>query len=612
MTPADGPAGAPRTPGGTGARVWPSANEYSQAIQNPSTAFDEPGLCGASPALDRLGMPLVMSGNFAYVFKLLLANGGARGVKCFRRLLPDRERRFRAIDEELGRVRVPYFASFEYDVTGVRVAGEWYPTLVMEWISGPTLDVYIDQLIGRGASREPILSLARQWIDLVAGLEDVGIAHGDLQHGNVLVTSSGLRLVDLDGMFVPALAGQGAPDEVGHRHFQHPQRRVRDFDARLDRFSALVVHVTLLALAEEPGLWREFHDDNLLFLRRDFEDPSSSPLFPRIERLPGDAGRLATVLRAACGGPLDAVPPLTGLVAASRSKLPLWLREPDVVVVVAPTREAKLQEETSVPVVSVDGEGPLSRGDANGAWQMPAVTSGGLRLAPLVASSPPPVPRRTRSASPSAAVGASAASQGPAPSLLPTSPPYPPVQAGLLSGVVIACAGLLAICLWYPLLAQFVERAFGVQTSSGRSTTFVLALYAVLTFSAGFALMAFRRRRILAALKRGPVPIPPTAASWSAAAVRQGVARVLGGAAPPQQPPSFLQQSAPSSPVFVCGVPKPQGGGAAAVLASQLRSEFHRPGCAAAQRIGQSTRRWYFGSGDAARDGYVPCSVCRP
>ncbi|QLQ08322.1 MAG: hypothetical protein HZY76_21580 [Anaerolineae bacterium] len=52
-------------------------------------------------------------------------------------------------------------------------------------------------------------------------LQTHGIAHGDLQHGNVLVAADELRLIDYDGMYVPPLSGRES-HEIGHRNYQHP------------------------------------------------------------------------------------------------------------------------------------------------------------------------------------------------------------------------------------------------------------------------------------------------------------------------------------------------------------------------------------------------------
>src|SRR6202035_1250393 len=62
---------------------WPSSRDYVEAIQNPPLCFQDPDLRLGSSALDRLGMPFVTSGQFAYVFKLNGNNDGeAQAVRC--------------------------------------------------------------------------------------------------------------------------------------------------------------------------------------------------------------------------------------------------------------------------------------------------------------------------------------------------------------------------------------------------------------------------------------------------------------------------------------------------------------------------------------------------
>jgi hypothetical protein len=56
-------------------RNWPSARHFTEAIQCPSICFSAPVLRRTLPAVDRLGMPLVTSGQFAYVYKLNSEDG---------------------------------------------------------------------------------------------------------------------------------------------------------------------------------------------------------------------------------------------------------------------------------------------------------------------------------------------------------------------------------------------------------------------------------------------------------------------------------------------------------------------------------------------------------
>ena len=69
-----------------------------------------------------------------------------------------------------------------------------------------------------------IADFAGKFVRMVRDLSALNIAHGDLQHGNLLVTPSGEpKLIDYDGMFVPGLAKIGAC-EKGHVNYQSPTR----------------------------------------------------------------------------------------------------------------------------------------------------------------------------------------------------------------------------------------------------------------------------------------------------------------------------------------------------------------------------------------------------
>src|SRR5215207_4268526 len=204
----------------------------------------------------------------------------------------------------------------------------------MEWVEGPTLDVYLDEAVGR---REALMHLADDWLKLVAALSEAEIAHGDLQHGNIIVEHGQLRLVDLDGMYVPALEGFKA-SEVGHQHYQHPARDITHFSRDTDNFSALVVYLSLISLAEQPELWREHHDENLLFTRADFADPEASALFGKIEAIGEEHARLASALKAAALSDPSQTPRLTDLVGAG-SRLPTWVNAPADIEVTGRTRE---------------------------------------------------------------------------------------------------------------------------------------------------------------------------------------------------------------------------------------------------------------------------------
>ena len=149
---------------------------------------------------------------------------------------------------------------------------------------------------------------------MAAELSQEQIAHGDLQHANVMVTSRGeLKLVDYDGMCVPALIGAECL-EVGTPPYQHPQRSASSrLSLRLDDFSTLLIYDVLRALAAEPSLWAKYvaqtNNDKLLFREDDFRFPEKSTL--RHDLLFSADPRVREItecLFAAAAGRIDSVP----------------------------------------------------------------------------------------------------------------------------------------------------------------------------------------------------------------------------------------------------------------------------------------------------------------
>lgn len=307
----------------------------------PRVCFADDLLRETEPAIDRLGMPIVTSGQFAYVFKLNLPTGaGSFAVRAFRSFQADRERRYEMIEAHLRAHPIPALGNFDYDAQGLNVDGRFYPVLVMPWIEGHTLDVYLDEVLRRESSGEVLRHLANEWLRLMQSLREANVAHGDLQHGNIIVESGRLRLVDLDGMFVPAMRGMRA-SEIGHQHYQHPRRTPAFFDDNLDHFSALVIYLSLLALAEKPALWARYHDENLLFTKRDFLAPETSALFAEVRAINDECAHFAEMLATSARGDAASVPNVLEAIATpAKSKLPGWMIAPVDIEVRPRTREA--------------------------------------------------------------------------------------------------------------------------------------------------------------------------------------------------------------------------------------------------------------------------------
>jgi hypothetical protein len=312
---------------------WPIGPDYNDAIQNPQENLRDPCLRRGKVVTTRLGLPAVDSGNFASVFQLL--DGSQRwAVKCFTRQTRDQQERYRAISDQLKSRPLPFTVDFDYQPEGILVRGSWYPILRMQWIEGPLLDAYVRNNL---KDKEALKQLADKWLACMSALQQSGMAHGDLQFGNIKIVGSDIRLIDYDGMYVPALKHKQS-SETGHQNFQHPQRTGRDFGEYIDNFPAWVIHTSLHALAEHPTIWTEANggDDCLIFRKADFETPDSSRVFSRLEQA-GSKELKALLLRLKdyCRRPVHQVPPLAPLERRdahpvtnpqrSTGQLPKWI-----------------------------------------------------------------------------------------------------------------------------------------------------------------------------------------------------------------------------------------------------------------------------------------------
>lgn len=285
---------------------WPSPQDYNEAIQNPRAVFDNALLQSGSAELNALGLPRAASGAFASVYKMNCA-GREHAVKCFLTLVHDSKDRYEMISRTVLGDDLEYTVDFEFMPSQMLIRGQRYPILRMDWVTGEPLNSYVERHLHDPAALQ---SLAEHFVTMMVSLRDTGIAHGDLQHGNILVTSQGIRLVDYDGMFVPGMEGM-VSNELGHRNYQHPRRHPTHFGPWLDNFSALVIYISLRALAVNPELWDigGAGDESLVFRQNDFASPDNSPLFSALSSHSDEFVRSATeALLAALDSTPDQVP----------------------------------------------------------------------------------------------------------------------------------------------------------------------------------------------------------------------------------------------------------------------------------------------------------------
>ena len=295
---------------------WPAPQDFHEAVQNPSSCFDDKFLRHGAVATDALGMPKVASGAFASVYRIHCLDRD-RALRCFLQPVKDQEFRYQILSKTLSQENLPWTVDFDYLSRGICVGGKWYPVLTMDWVEGTPLNFYVADLCTR-EDVAGIENLRQEFKEMAKGMHLAGVAHGDLQHGNILVRKGKLVLVDYDGMYVPDL-NQQQSNELGHANYQHPSRTSRHFDEYIDHFSCWVIDTAMLCLREDPSLWRYCYDDgeSLLFHRQDFIRPESSPLLTHLVQhksalVRGRANSFVQLLR------LD-LPQIPPLVAVEKS-----------------------------------------------------------------------------------------------------------------------------------------------------------------------------------------------------------------------------------------------------------------------------------------------------
>jgi hypothetical protein len=291
--------------------AYPQIVEYHEAVQHPAQAFTDPELKQGAVAENNLGLPLVMSGGFALTYAVTTPRRKC-AVRCFHREIPAIQQKYDAISKKLRSLTNGCFVYFDFQQSGINVRQQTFPIVRMDWVEGDTLGIWLDKHFNDPRALEKART---DFAAIARFLELKGIAHGDIQNGNVMVANGDIKLIDYDGMFVPGMR-PGNGSETGHKHFQHPERRVSDFGPRMDRFSFIALDLSLKAVIEDKSLYAKFREggETVVFKANDFVDPQNSEIFRRLlasPKLKDEAQRFAAI----CEAPLAAAPTLDEYLA---------------------------------------------------------------------------------------------------------------------------------------------------------------------------------------------------------------------------------------------------------------------------------------------------------
>jgi hypothetical protein len=264
------------------ASIWPTVQEYDQALQNRIKTIYDADIKRGVLAQDAAGPMRLNGGGGKYVCVYKVSNWA---VRCFTGHPPsDMPERYEVITAYLKQhgKELPFLVSHTWLKEGVRIRDRKWPLIKVPYISGcqPIGEFLATHYDKRGT----MLSLADKWLDMVGRLERLHLAHGDLDVTNVLVSGTppevSLHLIDFDGMYVPTFDGRSFQvADLGHEHFQPVKQGLRQFNHEMDRFSALVIYLSLVALAENSSFWYSCDADEscrLLLGADDFQRPAYS------------------------------------------------------------------------------------------------------------------------------------------------------------------------------------------------------------------------------------------------------------------------------------------------------------------------------------------------
>ncbi|UKI44129.1 MAG: hypothetical protein L6U16_00030 [Porphyromonadaceae bacterium] len=192
---------------------------------------------------DARGRLIAYAGGFSVVFPYKTAGGDKWAFRCWHSDVLNSKKRYQTIAEAIKKSKLDFLCEFQYIDNGINVDGNIYPTTRMRWIDGITIKDYICR---NRNSKDLLVSLADKFLKMTQSLHAQSLAHGDLQHGNILIDQNNqLYLVDYDSFYCPKLRGE-ADTVTGLPDYQHPARsRNKAVSEKLDYFSELVIYLSI-------------------------------------------------------------------------------------------------------------------------------------------------------------------------------------------------------------------------------------------------------------------------------------------------------------------------------------------------------------------------------
>jgi len=299
--------------------AYPSSEDYTYALEKPAGKRHFKSGLGRE-MLDEVNAGSIIrstgskylhcaNGNFAFIYKCQTP-GRLLALRCLRSAPPsDLAERCRQITEFRTRQGCKYLAECRYfdDALYVPIGtqGQYYPVIAMEWVEGKTL-LAAAEALAKTRNRRALKNLADRWSTMIMEMTAHQVVHGDLQPDNIHVPpgDSSLVLLDYDTLVVPGFTEIKSPGlfSEGYVHPMYSRSGIfRGFDPHMDDFGAIVILLSLRALAQSPEFFGRWTTQNLLLSHHDLEYPDQSNAFDVLEAsVDAQVSHLAHALRQEC------------------------------------------------------------------------------------------------------------------------------------------------------------------------------------------------------------------------------------------------------------------------------------------------------------------------
>lgn len=235
-------------------------------------------------------------GGFTAVFPVEI-NREKWAFRCWHANMGDVRHRFEKIASAISNSKAEYLCEFAYTDEGILINGKRYPTTRMRWVEGLTIKEYI---CANANDANKLNALSKRFLSMIQDMHQLGFAHGDLQHGNIIVDKNGVPfLVDYDSFYCPELKGE--KDIItGLDDYQHPSRKHNLIsNEKLDYFSELIIYLSIVAISENPSLVSKYKVDaseRMLFEANDYANLENSEIYRDLSRLSPTVQQLLDVL----------------------------------------------------------------------------------------------------------------------------------------------------------------------------------------------------------------------------------------------------------------------------------------------------------------------------